>query len=250
MVNEEITALKIRILSYKDLIINADDLGKNKLVNDGIVFCLNNQLVNSTSLLVNEPSFEEAVGYIQSYGFKKVGLHVNLSEGRPLQNCVPEFLLNEDGQWDSSKLWTPMLLKKEVSSLVEREIMTQFEKMVDSVFLPTHINSHHHVHANPFLFRIFLKVAKRSKVKLRIAQSYNENNYLKYCYRMMINNILIRSNLAFSDSFETLQSWQRRRHKLNKVKTEIMVHPMYLPDYSKIVDSFDNIDLIKKLNLI
>lgn len=250
MVNDEIKNLGAKILAKNNLIINADDFGKDKLINDAIVYCMNNNLINSSSLMVGEPGFEEATGFIKKYKFKNIGLHVNLTEGKPMSIFEIDFFLKENGDWDPEKMWSPKLLRKKISTLFEKEIILQLEMMADSILFPTHINSHHHIHTTPFLFPIFLKVAQKFKVKLRLSQSYYENSYVKYYYRIGINRIIKSKDLAFSDSFESIDSWISRYRKLGAKKTEIMVHPMFLPDYSKIIDNYDNVDFIKHLNLL
>jgi chitin disaccharide deacetylase len=247
---EDIKKLGVNLVSKKNLIINADDFGKDKLINDAIVFCLNHGLINSTSLMVAEAGFEEALDFIAKYDYKNVGIHINLTDGKPLSNFDLDYFLQENGFWDPNKVWSPKILKKEVSGKIEKEIKEQIEKMADHVFLPKHMNSHHHCHTTPFLFPIFLKVAQKFKIKIRLAQSYYENSYIKYYYRVGINQILKSKGVAFSDSFESIDSWNVRKNVLGSKKVEIMVHPMFLSDYSKIVDSWDQVDFVKHLYLV
>ncbi|PZX51292.1 putative glycoside hydrolase/deacetylase ChbG (UPF0249 family) [Algoriphagus ratkowskyi] len=239
--------LNANFIENNNLIINADDFGKDKLINEAIVYCLNNNLINSTSLMVGEPGFQEAISSINNFGYKNIGLHVNLTEGKPLSTFEADCFLQENGDWDPNKVWSPNLLKKEISKKFEAEIVFQLEKMADSILFPNHINSHHHIHTTPFLFPVFLKVALKFKIKLRLCQSYYENSYFKYYYRVGINQIIKSNRLAFSDSFESLNSWNSRKQMLRAKKIEIMVHPMFLQDYSKIIDSWENVDLIEQL---
>jgi chitin disaccharide deacetylase len=247
---EGIKKLGDKLLNKKSLIINADDFGKDNLINEAIVFCFNHNLINSTSLMVTETGFEEAISFIKKYDYKNVGIHINLTDGKPISNFDIDFFLQENGFWDPNKVWSPRILKKEVSMKFEKEITEQIEKMIEHVFLPQHINSHNHCHTTPFLFPIFLKVAQKFRIKLRLAQSYYENSYVKYYYRVGINQILKAKGLAFSDSFESIDSWKLRKNLLDSKRVEIMVHPVFLSDYSKIIDGWDQVDFVKHLDLI
>lgn len=109
---------------------------------------------------------------------------------------------------------------------------------------PAHINSHHHIHTLPWISPIFKDIAKEFNLKVRIAQTWNENkNPLVPFYRYLLNQYYKRENINFSDYFETIQS---SKTKINKIKEsqviEIMVHPD-LNDAGKLYDCIDNIIL-------
>ncbi len=64
--------------------MNADDFGLIELVSEGIIEAFNNAQVSSTTLMVNTPGTEHAVGLAERHPTLGVGLHFNLTEGRPL----------------------------------------------------------------------------------------------------------------------------------------------------------------------
>ena len=60
-----------------EYIINADDFGRTDTVNIAIVEGFKNGCLNSTTIMVNMPYFEEAVHLADMYNFKnKVGLQL------------------------------------------------------------------------------------------------------------------------------------------------------------------------------
>ena len=83
------------------LIINADDLGYSPTVNRAIADMFAAGLVTSTSLLVNQPHSEAGAALARRLPRLSVGVHLNLSRGRPIlpSEQVPS-LVDEEG-----KLW-------------------------------------------------------------------------------------------------------------------------------------------------
>ncbi|SVD54818.1 uncharacterized protein METZ01_LOCUS407672, partial [marine metagenome] len=57
------------------LIVNADDFGRTTSVSEGVIDAFQNKQVSSTTLLVNTPGTEEAVGLAERNPGLGVGLH-------------------------------------------------------------------------------------------------------------------------------------------------------------------------------
>ena len=71
------------------LFVNADDFGLSHEVNMAIVEAFKKGLINNTTIMVNMPGFEEAVRLAEKYGFfDRVGLHLNLFEGKHLTEDI------------------------------------------------------------------------------------------------------------------------------------------------------------------
>ena len=77
--------------------MNADDFGLCGDVTRGILDAHRNGQVSSTTLMVNTPGTEEAVEAAAEHPDLGIGLHFNLTEGRPL-TTVPS-LVDADGQF-------------------------------------------------------------------------------------------------------------------------------------------------------
>ena len=72
------------------LIVNADDLGYDARTNEAIIRSLELRLCSSTTLLANMEGFEEACELIHERSLgDRVGLHLNLSEGRAVDRGNP-----------------------------------------------------------------------------------------------------------------------------------------------------------------
>ena len=107
----------------KFLIINADDFGYTEGVNRGIIDAHYHGVVTSTSLMVTSPSSIEAAKLARKCSRLSVGLHFVAT--------------NEEGAlFDLSNTKT-----------VKEELDRQYQSFCDLIGqLPTHLDSHHHVH--------------------------------------------------------------------------------------------------------
>ena len=76
----------------KYLIVNADDFGLNKAINDGIIDSFRNGCVTSTSLMTTENGFEDAIEKIKGNPSLDIGIHLNIVSGNVKNNLL--LLLN------------------------------------------------------------------------------------------------------------------------------------------------------------
>lgn len=126
----------------KYLVVNADDFGACSGVNRGIVEAHQRGIVTSASLMVAMPGTEEAARLARHCPGLSIGLHAVLPEGLvrmadPAQACRAA-------------------LEDQVAAF-----LTLLGR------LPTHLDSHHHVHERPGLLAPFQAVADRFEIPLR-----------------------------------------------------------------------------------
>src|SRR5437762_1207638 len=92
-------------MSGRLLIINADDLGYDPAVTDGILRAMTEGLVTSTTLMVNTPHSAEAAARVRPLA---VGLHLNLARWQPLSPAIPVSLLGRGGDFvEANPAWPP-----------------------------------------------------------------------------------------------------------------------------------------------
>jgi predicted glycoside hydrolase/deacetylase ChbG (UPF0249 family) len=134
----------------RHLVVNADDLGLSVLVNDGIEEAVLAGVVTSASLMVNTPGFDDAVRRAHALGPRLgVGLHLNLTTGASVAPAaaVPS-LLDGAGRFLSlARLIRRALAGKVRPEEVRREADAQFARLRAAGIVPTHADSHRHVHA-------------------------------------------------------------------------------------------------------
>lgn len=151
----------------KALIVNADDLGWTTGVNRGIAEAHRNGIVTSASLLANGDAFDDGVNVARVLPAMGVGVHLNLSDGRPLTGAkAAPSLVDENGKLSSGpeQLLLKLARRKLKLSEVEREWDAQIEKIREAGIAPTHLDGHKHVHMLPGLFPVALKLAKKHSI--------------------------------------------------------------------------------------
>jgi predicted glycoside hydrolase/deacetylase ChbG (UPF0249 family) len=141
------------------LIINADDLGISRGVNIGIIEAATAEVVTSASMIVNLPAFADALDRAVVCPTLSLGLHLNLTVGRPLARA-PSLTRHDTGEFFT----LPVLLARASLGLLDasdiaRECLAQIDRMTDAGFPPTHLDSHRHVHAHPAIFAIVARAA-------------------------------------------------------------------------------------------
>lgn len=150
-------------MNGRKIIVNADDFGQSKSVNDGIIKAHEEGIVSSASLMVRYPCAHEAALYGRSNKSLSVGLHADLGEWKL-----------ENGEW---KILYKVVDDIEDPEMVEKEVWKQLE-MYEALMgeSPTHIDSHQHVHQRSGLRTVFVRIANKLNIPLR---GYDER--IQYC---------------------------------------------------------------------
>jgi predicted glycoside hydrolase/deacetylase ChbG (UPF0249 family) len=152
----------------RQVIINADDFGLSPAVNKGIVEAYRAGGITSTSLMVNMPGFGDAVRYAKSLRGLGIGLHFNLTYGRPVSDPadVPS-LVKSDGSFHDGK--RP---RARDAADVAKELNAQWRRFASTGLRPAHLDSHHLLHQNdPVIFKVMAEKAVRENVPLRRSQT-------------------------------------------------------------------------------
>jgi predicted glycoside hydrolase/deacetylase ChbG (UPF0249 family) len=114
-----------------------------------------------------------------------------------------------------------------------------------------HLDSHLHLHTLPCFYKLFLAAAKQYKLKIRLAQTYNESSYLKFYYRKYINNIFRNEGFNYSDRFETVDRFLREKNITfeKNITTEVMLHPWFDAN-DVLTDHYDRGTLAKWIDFL
>lgn len=148
----------------RNLIVNADDLGWTEGVNRGIAEAHSNGIVTSASLLANGAAFASGVELARTTPGLGVGVHLNLSDGKPVADRqFVSTLLNERGELEGRPEGLLLRLARRSVLLeeVEREWDAQIQKVREFGVEPTHLDGHRHVQMLPGFFEIVLRLAKK-----------------------------------------------------------------------------------------
>jgi hopanoid biosynthesis associated protein HpnK len=134
------------------VIINADDFGLSPGVNRGILAAFRDGVLTSTTMLVNLPSFDDAVRLARENPDFPVGIHLSLLWGAPVSDASNvASLVGPDGQFPRSLsvLARRYFLGTLNLDQVRAEFRAQVERFRRAGLTPTHVDSHKHVHCLP-----------------------------------------------------------------------------------------------------
>jgi predicted glycoside hydrolase/deacetylase ChbG (UPF0249 family) len=142
------------------LIINGDDLGISPGTNHAIREAHRHGHITHASLMANGDFAQDAVqNVLRECPGLAVGLHLNLTYGRPLTSC-PSLARNGTLQWRFEHILRKTLQGEQaLLADLEREIEAQFSWIVRQEIPVDHVNSHHHVHMIPAVFKTVKKLA-------------------------------------------------------------------------------------------
>ena len=137
----------------KRLITNADDFGWSRGITDGILLAHREGVITSTTLMANQPASEYALEQARQVPKLGVGIHLRLCDGLPvLPPREVQSLINQEGKFYSiaelkHRLWRRKVLRSEI----QEEFRAQIRWMKERGVIPTHADSHHHIHVHPFV---------------------------------------------------------------------------------------------------
>jgi len=136
----------------KRLILNADDFGLTKGVDDGIIRAHRDGILTSATLMANGEAFDHAVALALANPELGVGCHLVLVGGK----CVapPEdirSLADAEGHLPGSlvEFVTRVSTYTIRSAHLEIELRAQIEKIKRAGIAPTHVDTHKHTHTHP-----------------------------------------------------------------------------------------------------
>ncbi len=235
------------------IIINSDDFGFSPEINKATYIAFKEGLISSTTTLVNfEEGFIDALKYIKEDKLDKkaIGIHLNLTEGIPLTEKIkknPRFCV--DGKFINKRSSaTAFKLDAFSKECVYEEIEAQLKRFISKFgFIPSHIDSHHHIHTEFSITKCILDLAKKYKIKcIRLARNTGEKNDIKRAiYRGLLNGYMRLRGARGTDKFGGVEDIIFSGIKPN-VNYEIMVHAILPLNEEKLVD-LDNLDLRGKL---
>lgn len=201
------------------LVVNADDFGLSKAVNLGIIEAFRHGIVTSTTMMINMSEIDHALTLLKGNHKLGIGIHLVLTAGRPVCNSVPS-LIEKNGEFHRLS----EIAKYARLEDIKKEFTCQIEKFFSLGIIPTHIDSHHHVHMEEQVLDIVLDLASKYDLPVRLG---NRNILKKQFHKE------IKTTKYFSDEFYgqnlTSEKFLDILKGLQQYDTvEIMTHPAYI----------------------
>lgn len=226
----------------KTLVVNADDFGFTRGVNEGIVHAHRNGILTATTLMANGDAFSHAVELAQQTPTLEVGCHfVLVGDGHSL--LPPYRSLPRSVTQLAAAIYTGRVR-------IEEELEAQLRRITSAGIRPTHMDTHKHTHLLPPVLRAMVRVAGRYGVRyirrpfdlpmgaarLPIPWTRRQTAHGMQLLKERFRRILLESDFQATDFFAGFQmtgSYQTRDllellEKIPDGVTELMTHPGFL----------------------
>jgi chitin disaccharide deacetylase len=214
------------------IIINADDLGLSRLVNDEIFSLIANGRITSSTIMANAPATEDALARLSEFPRASYGVHMNCTQFAPLtRDEALKPLLADNGEF--KKDWKAARYSGAVRRAIYKEWCAQVEKIMDAGVRISHIDSHHHAHTEPALFFALKAVQRRFNIRrVRITRNiFDCGEKLpkglptrKRLWNFMLRNYIQTTTTDYFTSLDTFHA-NLREGRIFSGTVEVMVHP-------------------------
>ncbi|HEY2177546.1 MAG TPA: hopanoid biosynthesis-associated protein HpnK [Caulobacteraceae bacterium] len=146
------------------LVITADDFGAAVAVNEAVEIAHRDGILSAASLMVAGPAAADAVKRARDMPDLRVGLHLVLTDGRPvLPAAQVDRLVGRDGQFSDNmaaagaRMFFDPLARRQLAD----EIAAQFEAFAATGLRLDHANAHKHFHLHPTIARLIIEIGAR-----------------------------------------------------------------------------------------
>ena len=150
------------------LIINGDDFGVSREVNQAVILAHRRGILTSASLMVSGQACEHAVTLAKENPRLAVGLHVTCADGHPVMRPseIPH-IAGKNGTFPSSPAWAGLryFFSRSARKDLFNEIAAQFEKFSQSGLIFSHVDSHCHLHVHPVVLDAVVELSERYRIK-------------------------------------------------------------------------------------
>ncbi len=139
--------------SGKQLVVNADDFGFTRDVNEGIVEAHQHGILTATTLMANGPAFDDAVRLARENPRLDLGAHLVLVGGPALATPGKEL---------------PPGIPQLFAAIAARririydELSAQVKRILDAGIRLTHMDTHKHTHLAPSVLEAVARIAEES----------------------------------------------------------------------------------------
>lgn len=139
-------------MNGREVFFIADDFGMSPEVNRAIIHAHRHGVLHGASLMMGQPATEDAVRLARDNPSLQVGWHLHLCDSQPITRSAWTW-----GRSHSRAGWA-IGLSPAARRLMRDEVKVQWE-LFHATGLPcVFVNSHHHLHAHPFVYRALLDV--------------------------------------------------------------------------------------------
>ncbi len=210
------------------LIIHADDYGLTRSVSKGIIRAYLDGVVTSTSVMINLAQKAEIIELLENPSLD-IGVHLNLTVGKSVlpKEKIPH-LVDKNGYFHKRKTRERPVNDEGIvifDDVPVEEIILEMETQIQHFcgfgLEPTHLDTHHHIHADPKVLEAVIFSASNHNLPLRTINSE---------MREKVRSRGVRTNDYFEGRFFGLNSINLQNltnifADISDGVTELMCHP-------------------------
>jgi len=222
----------------KQLVVNADDFGFTRDVNQGIIEAHQRGILTATTIMANGDAFEDAVRLAHANPTLDMGAHLVLIGGRAL--AAP----HEPLPSSVTRLLAAIALKR---LRIYEELAAQVRRILDAGIRLTHLDTHKHTHLAPPVLDAVARISDEFDIRwvrrpfdIPITAARGAAPRTKRAtsggltlVRSQFERVLARHHSKTTDHFAGFQITGRFRtrelvaliHALPEGSTEFMCHP-------------------------
>lgn len=246
------------------IIINADDLGANKIINNEIERFIKNGLISSATIMANGLDFNGVEKIVRLHPEISFGAHLNLVEFSSLTKSA---VFRKYGLTDSNDNFIyqkifDLRFTDELLHAIKLELRAQIQKIKDSGINISHFDGHQHCHSIYEIYPIIIQLTKEFKINkirrkippvspfkhilnifynkqsgsnIEVVSQYDNKkksrktilNYVKRYVQAVIWNFNASKEFKLTDSFYSYKQFCRlaKNKKVVNKTIELMCHP-------------------------
>lgn len=198
----------------KRIVLCADDYGQSFTISKAIINLLEQHRLTATSCMVNTEYWPEHAFWLAPYHRKAdIGLHFNLTEGKPLS---AEYRDKHGENFQGlGKVLASSFMRSFSQKAIEAELHAQIDRFQEVLgILPAHIDGHQHIHQFPVIRRAVVNVYNQrlseSRAYIRLINSrFKASDYILHIKKVIVyatgtaamSKLLLAHNLPHNPSF-------------------------------------------------
>lgn len=220
------------------LIVNADDFGCSDHTVDATIECFEQGVLTSATLMPNMPAFERAAAFARTHPQFSYGLHVCLTDERPVlaPDAIPTLVAPNGCFWRTPEFFKRALTGRLAVRDIRREVLAQLMRMEEMDITVRHIDAHGHAHKAaivPYALRRVFGAFGIATVRRTQNLFYKKPRVSRRCFNHLTNPFIRRLGRT-TDHFLTVTGtldhgdtrwWEHCIERLPEGVTEIGIHP-------------------------
>lgn len=219
------------------LIVNADDFNLTEGVSRGILRSHDLGIVTSTTVLINLAMPRPVLKELKRRKALGVGLHLNVTLGRPLSRPrrIPTLVVRGGFFKRRPQLNLSRISLKDLAVEYEAQIR-KFRRVLGR--LPSHLDTHHHLHEHPRVFGVVERLALKYGIPVRQSAAVRPSTRRRFEKRgLNFTDFLI-------EDLDPSKAWNRTSLaaallRLKRGNYELMCHPAVCDSQLREISSFN-----------